>query len=183
MIHPTHSRKDLIEVIETFELWDIGDYKDMSKTKIAKELWSYLKKYKKDVSDDALDISNIDDLRKYLINHSLRQIVSEKDKIIILDKVRNIMFYAKHTGYFLSGSNYKNLKEIEEDARYLSKYGDLTSVRRALLYYNNDISNPVKIEPVITHKTQKRLERVAEIKRMTKPSFKLNKGEFLIEFL
>jgi hypothetical protein len=183
MIHPSHSRSELIEIVEVFEL-DVEDYTSVSKQVLSKRLWEYLKVIdfvEKD--DEVFFIDNVNDLKEYLIKSSPRQIISEKDKLKILDKCRNIVFYAKHTGYFLSGSNYKTIEAVQEDAKFLSNFGDKSSVRRALRYYNADMSNPVKIQPVITRKTQKRLDRIDKIKKETTPAFRLGKGKFLVEFL
>jgi hypothetical protein len=183
MIHKSHSRKDLIEVIEAFELWDIDDYRDIQKAELVKVLWDYLKKCKEICPDDnTLFINDINDLRKYLVKPSPRQVVSVKEKLVILDKVRNIIFYAKHTGYFISGSNYDTIEEIQEDAHYISKFGDMSSVRRALRYYNNDVSNPVKIQPTITRATKARLDKEEQIKKDTMPSFTIKRGKFLVKF-
>tara|TARA_R110000824_G_scaffold149403_5_gene319707 strand:- start:572 stop:1123 length:552 start_codon:yes stop_codon:yes gene_type:complete len=182
MIHKSHTRKDLVEVIEEFELWDIDDYSDMSKEQLTNELWDYLKKLNKVKQPDNFFIQDLEDLKKYLIKPSPRQVVSEKTKIVIMDKVRNIVYYAKHTGYFISGSNYTSLEDIQADATYISKYGDMTSVRRALRYYNADMSNPVKVDPVISRREKTRLDKIDAIKKNTKPSFKQVRGEFIVCF-
>jgi len=41
MIHSTHTKKDLIEIIEVFE-FDIEDYQDYSKSELSKTLWEYI---------------------------------------------------------------------------------------------------------------------------------------------
>ena len=184
MIHKSHSRKELIEIIEVFELWDIDDYGTITKEALAICIWSYLKDMKSCKEDkDVFFIQDIIELREYLMKPTPRQVISSEVKLVLLDKIRNIMFYAKHTGYFLSGSNYDTLDEVVADAKYISRYGDNSSVRRALRFYNADMSNPVKIQPIITKRTQKRLKKIDDIKANTLPSFKSKKGEFLVEFL
>ena len=42
MIHTSHSKKDLIEFIETFEMWDIIDYHDLSKDELRRSILIHL---------------------------------------------------------------------------------------------------------------------------------------------
>ena len=47
MIHPTHPKKDLIEIIELFEFYDIDDYRELCKDELRHILWDYIRKCKK----------------------------------------------------------------------------------------------------------------------------------------
>ena len=42
MIHSSHSKKDLIEVIERFQLYSIINYNELRKNHLSKALWTLL---------------------------------------------------------------------------------------------------------------------------------------------
>ena len=46
VVHQTHPKRDLIEIVELFELFTIEDYRDLSKKELASQVWTEILKIK-----------------------------------------------------------------------------------------------------------------------------------------
>jgi hypothetical protein len=180
MIHPSHSRKDLIEIIEMLDLWiDIT----LKKHELSEQLCIQLGDIEK-LPDytDFFDFKDKNDLKVYLSNPTPKNIVPSLEKHIVYDKIRNIIYYCKGANYLVHSSNYNHIKDIIKDAEYISTYGDEPSVRRALRLLEKD--NKIKdiIKPKLSIRAKKRLHDKNRIKSLTRPRMKIHKGTFVILF-
>jgi hypothetical protein len=170
MIHISHPKKDLIEIIELFELYDIEDYRDISKADLSTSLWKYLTTNKIQIQpdNDYYFVQDVNDLIEYLKRPNERQITSNSVRYDVIDRVRNIIFYCKQCEYHLTASNYDCMDDIIQDALFIAHYGNLPSVRRAIRLFNNDPKLSNQIEPVISRKIKKRLDKETLEKRKKK---------------
>jgi len=72
VVHNTHPKRDLIEIVELFELFTIEDYRDLSKKGLASRLWTEILRIKchnpSYIKPDADNyfIEDISDLIQYL---------------------------------------------------------------------------------------------------------------------
>ena len=183
MIHGSHSKKDLIEIVEMFELFGIIDYRDMSKDELQVAIWSYVRDIgyiKPDQEYFFVDDANA--LLKYLNSPSPRQILTAQQLEAITNTCKNIIFYSKQCAHQISASNYSDIDEIIDDAIEVSKNGDLPIVRRALRLLNEDLKLEVAIEPVITHRTKKKLLRQEQMKIKNVGKLQVTKGKVLVVF-
>jgi hypothetical protein len=182
MIHPSHSRRDLIEIVEIFEIW-IDDFRELNKKDLSKQLWLKLKE-EAELPDytEFFDFEDINDLKIYLKKQTPKNTIPANEKQVIYDKVRNIIFYCKGANYIVFGSNYKDIKDVIKDANDISIYGDEPSVRRALRLLS--IDNKIKdiIKPTLSVRAQKRLDDKKRIKLETIPRFRIMKGSFVVKF-
>tara|TARA_R110000824_G_scaffold157869_3_gene331404 strand:- start:3674 stop:4234 length:561 start_codon:yes stop_codon:yes gene_type:complete len=185
MIHISHPKKDLIEIIELFELYDIEDYRDLAKADLSKELWKYLTKSKIQIQpdNDYYFVQDVNDLLEYLKRPNERQITSNAVRYDVTDRVRNIIFYCHQCEYYITSSNYDCMDDIIQDAIFIANYGNMPSVRRALRLLNKDDKLTNKIEPVISRKVKKRLEKEIINKKKKKqiPLLKSD-GNFILVF-
>tara|TARA_R100000781_G_C4037066_1_gene112675 strand:+ start:103 stop:657 length:555 start_codon:yes stop_codon:yes gene_type:complete len=183
MIHPSHSKKDLIEVIEMFELFGIVDYRDMTKDELQVAVWDYVRDIgyiKPDQEYFFVDDANA--LLKFLNSPSPRQILTSQQLEHITNTCKNLIFYSKQCAHQISASNYTDLDEIIDDAIEVSKNGDLPIVRRALRLLNEDIKIETDIEPVITKRIKKKLLRQEELKIKNVGKLQVNPGKVLVVF-
>ena len=165
MIHSSHSKKDLIEIIELFEFWDIDDYRDLPKPQLQKVLWSYVVQLNHIKPDNEhYFIEDVGDLLKYLNNPCPKQLLTSQQLEHITDLCKNIVFYSKACSHSLGGSNYTCIDEVVEDAITISQYGDLPIVRRALRLLNEDLKIEVVIEPVMTKRVKKKVSKTRGVK-------------------
>jgi hypothetical protein len=182
-IHSSHSKKDLHEVIEVFQIYEIEDYKIIRKHELIPLLEASL-----DVRDYVPEdnnnffIKNLNDLKDYLTMPTTRQITSNSVRFDVTDRVKNILYYCRDCGYNVAVSNYNTEEEVIADATFISNYGDLPSTRRALKFYNLDPKTPTQIHPIMTRRVERRVREVAEQKKENCLSLKSHQGEFVLEF-
>tara|TARA_R110000824_G_scaffold116326_2_gene267702 strand:- start:12 stop:566 length:555 start_codon:yes stop_codon:yes gene_type:complete len=164
-IHPTHTRKNLIEITEVFDL-PIVDYSDETKTSLARKIESVLEAMVEIERDDEyFYIENIHQLKEYLsLPNQFRVTVKEKDRLI--DIAKDILFYSK-MGYLLSCSVFDCIDDIREKADEISFYGNIPTINRSLLLLNKDpkINPPIviiqsgKVKLALRKKKEERLKR------------------------
>ena len=186
MIHNSHPRKDLIEIISLFE-FPIDDYEFITKLQLSKLLWKQLqKKVKIKPDNEFFFVSDITDLKNYLINVSPRQSFPVKIQDEIFEKTRNLIFYCKTCEYSLVSSVYNDIDDVIKDAEFISCFGDNPSVRRAIRLLKEDpkISENEVPVAVITQKMEKRLLRQKEGKKKEKPTtgLQIKHGLFRLTF-
>ena len=165
-IHKTHTKKDLIEIIDVFGFDDtIEDYKELNKDSLSSLLSIHLRVVDKiEPNRKYFDFDDMNDLREYLRNPSPTQVLTIKEKDLIIDKAKKIIFYCKICGYCIHSTSYDSQEELIQDAIDIRKYGDIPTIRRALKLLNEDIKITEKIDPIMTYRMQQRLERKDRIK-------------------
>ena len=182
-IHHTHSKKDLIEIIECFELTEIEDARDMPKDELREEISDYIDGmiYLKPNTDNFF-INTVDELKSYLKEPTPKQLLTnaEMEKVSVITK--NIIFYCRECSFCLAASNFVEMDELIEDAIYISRYGDLPAVRRALKLLNCDEKMCAPIEPVMTKRMRVKLKRLDELKKMNVGRLKVSRGSITVSF-
>ena len=183
IIHSSHPRKDLIEIMKLFQ-FNITDYKDKNKKEISDELISIIEKTNHiEPEEEFYFISDIAELKNYLVNESPRQVFPVKIQDQIFEKTRNLLFYCRECDYDIDKSLYENPIEILDDADLISVFGDNPSVRRALRLLNKDPRFREWDLPVanISSKMNKRLLRKEKI-RLQQMKLQVKTGNFEVTF-
>tara|TARA_R110000824_G_scaffold370187_2_gene559756 strand:+ start:469 stop:1041 length:573 start_codon:yes stop_codon:yes gene_type:complete len=188
VIHKSHTKKDLIELIDVFGFQDfIDNYKELNKDALTALLSIHLRTIEGiKPNREYYDFEDINDLQEYLKNPSPKQVLTIKEKDIIIDKAKKIIFYCRIAGYCLGSTTYESYDEIIKDAKDIRKYGDIPTIRRALKLLKDDLNIEENIDPIMTYRMQQRLERKDRIRangmaRMTK-SIKPKGGMFVLKF-
>jgi hypothetical protein len=187
MIHKSHTKKDLIEIIEVFNFKkDIENYHEYNKDTLTTLLDIHLRTIiNVEPEKEYYDFEDIDDLREYLKLPSPKQVISVKEKDKIIDKAKKIIFYCRICGFQL-GYYYETIDHVIEDADYIKKYGDIPTIRRALKLLNVDDKIINKFIPVITYRTQQRLKKKEQLRLNGLCTYTVRKAKpgkpFLINF-
>tara|TARA_R110001599_G_scaffold90384_2_gene238356 strand:- start:10 stop:579 length:570 start_codon:yes stop_codon:yes gene_type:complete len=188
MIHSTHTRKDLIDIIETYNLYDskhlIG-YNDMAKDILSQLLWRVVsdKRRKLDISNDTCFFFKCsEDLSLYLSTKSPNIKLKNKDYLMILNVIKNLNYYCKKCNYIVEQSNYDSIEDIIKDADIIKEYGNEAIVRRCIKLLNKDIKIKDKLECVMSNRTKKTIELKNLIKQDTTPHFKIKRQTFTLDF-
>tara|TARA_R110002096_G_scaffold279243_1_gene473483 strand:+ start:42 stop:611 length:570 start_codon:yes stop_codon:yes gene_type:complete len=188
MIDISHSRKDLIDIIETYKLNDskyLHGYNDMNKDILSQLLWKVVtdKRRKIDISNDTcFFFKDIDDLKKYISSKSPNVKLKNKDMIEIHTKIKNLNYYCKKCSYILEQSNYESMEDIIKDANIVRQYGNEPSVRRCIKLLNLDNKIKISFLCVMSNRTKRTLEMKDEIKKQTTPRLKIKKGNHIVSF-
>jgi len=161
-IHSSHSKKELYEVIEVFNLI-IADYRDKMKNELCKDILYELSKIDDIKSDnDIFYIESKKELLDYLRNPNQSKVLTIKQKNDVMIIAKRIISYCKN-GFFLS-SHYMDWDELHKDALFISRYCDIPSCRRAINLFNNDYKLDKKITPIISPKVKRTLQKQSLLK-------------------
>tara|TARA_Y100000593_G_scaffold82574_1_gene155232 strand:- start:829 stop:1320 length:492 start_codon:yes stop_codon:yes gene_type:complete len=160
-IHDSYSKKDLVKVIQDFNIPDI-DLK-LTRYDIVKILYNFWDDY---------DLS-------FLENENPVKTLSIKEKNDIIIKAKKIIALHKN-GYNIDRSLYNNIQEVIDDAEFISQYGDISSVRRAINFVNEKYDK--NIICTLTDETKDLLDQKEEIKKSSNIGFNFKRGTFKIDF-
>tara|TARA_R110000796_G_scaffold17696_1_gene54296 strand:+ start:163 stop:717 length:555 start_codon:yes stop_codon:yes gene_type:complete len=179
-ISKTHSKTDLIELINTIDLpvvFGMSDNKRSIQHKLLKSLNEDIY-YKPNV----YKILTTQDLISYLTIKNPKRTLSVKEKKNIMKICKAIVIFCKCKYILQSQNYYKDLKQIDDDMLYISQFGDLPSVRRACKLMNENIMSKVKYEPLISPQIRKDLDEKLKLKRTNNFSCQFKKGPFVLLF-
>ena len=181
-IHQSHTRKDICEIIEIFDLIQyLEDYSDLSKKELFSEFINILSKIKKIKRDDKfLFIDDLEGLKEYLQKPNQTRI-TVKEKSEIMDIAKDIIFYSKN-GFLLSTSNFECTDEIKSKADYISCYGNIPTVARAIKMLNEDDKIKPKIELILSGKIKIQMRKKYEEKLKKQICLQKNHGKYIIRF-
>jgi hypothetical protein len=182
MINKTHSKKDMINMIQLFKI--PIDIQDKNKLEISNSLYDFL------ISDiDIVDIpndnnymvSNKDGIYDYLKTINPKKILNVRDKANVISLCKKINQY-NNNNYDISKSQYNNIDDIIKDVSHCSKYGDIPSVRKMIKKYNLNPELKEKINPIISATCRYELNKNKIYKQVFINSLKIKEGKFKIVF-
>jgi len=155
-IHKSHSKNDLIDVINHLDLKIVFSHQD-NKKNIHDKLSTYIESDFK-IKPNYYHIKNKDGLISYLKNTNSKKTLSTKEKQSVMIIAKGIIQYCKNN-FALEYSKYDTFKELQDDIDYIKQFGDIPSVRRAcrLLQIDPKFSGQ-KITPLISPQVQKQLD-------------------------
>jgi|TARA_R110000796_G_scaffold60900_1_gene140998 hypothetical protein len=179
-IHMSHSRKELLDVIRIFKL-PVPNRNDKNKSQLQDaivECVDYLPQVK--AENEYFFVQSKEDLIDYLKlqNPAKNLTIAEKDDVMIIAK--KLIAYCK-MGYMLGPSDYFDTSEIYRDARYIAKFAEIPSVRKAIDSVNQDPKLREKIDMKIPRRTANQLKKKKAVKKNAIPLF-IKRGEFVLDF-
>ena len=137
MIHKSHSKNDLIDIINHLGLPVVFSHQDNKKN-----------------IQDKIKISMKQDfkIKKNYFN------IDDKDQLIVYLEKQFIINYCK-SGYDLDCSKYNSMQEIIDDMDYIKQFGDIPSVRRCCKLLKDDVKlEGMTFKPYISPQVQKTLD-------------------------
>ena len=180
MIHNSHSRKDLLELSDIFNV-RIEDKYDLSKKDLAQAFWTSLQSMRTIEPDEQYYfIESKDELIEYLENPHQTKSLTIQDKQEIIKFSRYIIYYCDH-GYNLD-PHFDTLQDLKQIAEYISNYGDIATCRRALKLLSLDKKINPPIVPVISKRVQKELEEKDKLRKDTMNILRVKKEKVVVVF-
>ena len=179
-IHPSHSRKDLIEICEVFNI-EIEDLYDQPKISLSNLLEQEIENMPEiEPEYDYYFVDNKEELKRYLLepNQSKNVTIATKEKV--MKDSRRIIAYCKSAYNIFP--HFKSKEEVYECAKIVAEHCDISTCRRAIKLLNEDRSMPSKIEPIISNRMRKQLERKELVKKTTRGQFRSRQGSFCVSF-
>ena len=155
MINKTFSKGDMIEVIRAFNI-DIPNFASMDKSTLSMKLWAELCSIESiQPETEIFNISDIEELKTYMINKNPNKILSVKEKNKLMRFCKEVIVYCNN-GYNVDMSIFNDFIELQ--IRDIAIYADIPSVRRAIKLFNKDPKLSEEIKPIISNRVKKQLE-------------------------
>ena len=181
MINKTFTKKDLLEIIEVYEM-DIEDPSSLSKKEIQNQLEDYLEN--NEIQYYTLgewEFETSEDLLKYLENEKPNTDLNYREKGQMITLSKKIIHYCRN-GFSIAFSEFNDIDEIYQKALEVANHGDIPTCRRAIKELNKDSKIRNKIEIVISDKIQKELEQKKIDKKSLNNNYKFTKKYIVITF-
>ena len=134
-IHKSHSKNDLIDLINLLHLPVVFSHSDNKKTIHEK----------------------LDSLKVFLSNKNPKKNLTIKEKQEVMSIAKFIINYCKSGHNLDSSMKYKSYQEIKDDMDYIKQFGDIPSVRRCCKLLKDDINMKESFNPLISPQVQKEL--------------------------
>ena len=115
----------------------------------------------------------------FLQNENKKKKLTIKQKNDIIIKAKKLIALHKN-GYIIERSLYNNFEDIIKDCHYISQYGDISSVRRAIKFINEKYN--LNIICNIANETKELLNQKEEIKKSSIKGFSYKTGKFVVDF-
>lgn len=180
MIHKSHSKNEIVKIIQACDI-DIPNPKKFRKIDLSKLLNEKLKQVDSIKPNEELCIFNLVDLKYYLsnVNPKKRLSIKEKNKVIMIcKKIKHL----SRNAFMVEVSDYNNINEAIQDAKYICEYGDIPSVRKALRDFNEYTFLEEKFEPKLSEIVKRELEHKQKLKNVSVYKCVVKKGHFVIKF-
>ena len=174
-INKTHSKNDLFDLINLVNIPIIFSHSD-NKQDLHNKINDILKE-SFEIKPNHFGITNIDNLKEFLINKNPKKILTVKEKSEVMAIAKHVINYCKN-GYELEYSyKYNTHQEIKDDIDYIKQFGDTPSVRRACRLINNDpFFAQDKFTPLISPQVKRVLEAKALTKQVRMNCLKIRRG-------
>ncbi len=182
MIHKTFTKKDLLEIIQTYDI-PIEDPKQYNKNDLSMNLTELLitEDYEISFSPDYPDFFKNEDLIEYLSLPKSNEELNYQEKSEMIQKAKKLINYARN-GFMLSFTEYISHDDLYQDGIIVANHCDIPTCRRAIDELNKDPKIRNKIEKQITPKIKKKLDQKKINKEELQPKFKFRRGVYEINF-
>ena len=163
IIHKSHSKTDLIDLINHINLKVVFSHQD-NKRNIQDKLYELLDT-QFDIENNFYHIDNKEGLIQYLQNQNPKKTLTIKQKNDVMMICKHIIQYCKNNFALLS-TKYDTMKDLQDDMDYIKQFGDIPSVRRCCRLMNEDIKmNGIKFNPLISPQIKKDLDEKKVMKK------------------
>jgi len=182
MIHKTFTKKDLIEIIQAYDI-PIEDPKQYNKNDLSMNLTELLitQDFEINFSPDYPDFFKNEDLIEYLSLPKSNEELNYQEKSEMIQKAKKLINYSRN-GFMLSFTEYISHDDLYQDGIIVANHCDIPTCRRAIDELNKDPKIRNKIEKQITPKIKKKLDQKKINKEELQPKFKFRRGIYEINF-
>jgi len=182
MIDKSWSKKDLLEIIKTYQI-DIEDPKELTKKLLSEELYFQLLNTEEVFDWNCLyqDINGWSELVDLLETPKANTELDYRQKQEIIHEAKIVLNYCRN-GFLLTNTSFKDFDQLYLLALKVSQHGDISTCRRAIGEFNKDSKLRNKINPVISQRMQNILEQKKINKQELTPKLTIRKEPIRITF-
>lgn len=185
LIHKTHSKNDLIDIINTLNIPVVFSHVDKKadlQDKIV-EMLQNRELQKPFNTKTEYKITSYNELRYYLKNPSPKKVLTVKEKAYVMSICRNIIAFCNMGANIDISSYYKDRQQITDDMDYIKQFGDIPSVRRCCKLINQYQKPDEKFVPIISPQIQRKLnQRILNQTTYIAGKLIVNRGEHIVTF-
>ena len=179
MIHESHTRSDLVNIIHNSNIVIFTPYK-YPKYELIFKLEEYFKSCNHNIEfyDETFSFTNQEELESYLLLPKERLSVKERSQIHNVAK--KVIAFCR-SGYDYKKTPYKTYNDVEDDCLKIREYGDITAVRTAIKLFNitRDIHN--QLECNVSNVKMTELELIKLFKEKSYPTLQVKHGKFTVD--
>ena len=169
MIHKSHSKTDLIDLINDL-LLDIHFSHQDNKKNLQDKFIEFMKT-QFSIKKNFYNINDKDELIQYLKNPNPKKTLTIKEKNDVMMICKHIIQYCKND-FDLTITDYNSQQDLIDDMDFIKQFGDIPSVRRCCKLMNEDPKmGGIKFKPFISAQIQKDLDQKKKTKKVVQ--FKL----------
>ncbi len=180
-IDKSHSKTDLINIINSVGVPIVFSH-ECNKKMIQDKLTELFKENKNLIFDENVyNIHSLKELRIYISNPNPKKTITVKEKQVIMNICKEIVKYCKNK-YLIEKSNYKTIKDLDDDMRWITQYGDLPSVRRVCKLMNDNIQKSQQWNPIISPQIKQILDDKEKSKNTPCFGIRVATGNFNLHF-
>lgn len=157
-IHKSHSKTDLIDLINDINLPIVFSHQDNKKNiqdKYLKLITEHGVGFK--INHNFYNIETIDGLINYLEKPNPKKPLSIKEKQNVMLICKHIINYCKNS-YDIENSKYGSLNDIIDDMDFIKQFGDIPSVRRCCRLMNKHPTLESNFKPLLSPQCKKVLD-------------------------
>ena len=183
VIHKSHSKTDLIDLVNFCDLPIVFNHSDNKKSLQTKLLTIIEEKPELTLKkDNHYKLKTLRDAKFYLARVNPKKTLTIKEKGEVMRIAKRIIFYATH-GYDMKVSDYKDTQTLLDDILYIKSFGDIPSVRRACRLMKSDSKfYGQSFEPIISPQVQRELDDKKIRKSVILNNVTIKRGEFWVHF-
>lgn len=182
IIDPSHSKKDLCDIILIFKL-PIHNLKNKVKKALAEEVMITLKAIDEITPNyDYYEVNNVDELIEYLTLPKRDNNISLKEREVSILKAKALIHYSKGCGGTFPASEYNDLSEVVSDAEHIKRYADIPTCRMAIKLLNENNNLGYIINPQLSYRVKRQLDKKQKIKANQHARFSMKRGSYVITF-
>lgn len=182
-MHKSHSKNDLVEMINTMDLPVVFNHAN-NKKDIQDKIIYLLSDRNTDekIKNNFYKINTYQDLKVYLNCVNPKKTLSVKEKSDVMKICKHIIQYCKNGELVELSEYYKDIKMIDDDMHYIKQFGDIPSVRRACKLINQFKLEKDRYIPLISPQIQKRLNDKISSQTVLYGKLVVKRGKFKIIF-
>lgn len=180
-IHTSHSKKELLEIVSSFDL-NVENKYDLNKSELVISINKAISlKDEIPADDEYFFVENKKELIEYLESPNQSKVLTIKEKNALMLIAKKVIIYCRN-GHYLASSGYDSYDDLWFDVKYLEKYGDVPSSRRAVNLMNDDPKRYEKLVPIISKRILKKMEKSNELKRLQQRSLTIKNEKIFLSF-
>tara|TARA_R110000824_G_scaffold76652_4_gene194148 strand:- start:3582 stop:4133 length:552 start_codon:yes stop_codon:yes gene_type:complete len=182
MIHKSHSKNDLIDIINGLNLPIVFSHADNKRDIQDKFIQYFSSETPEKLKKNYYNVSTKLELQGYLENKNPKKILSVKEKADVMTICKNIIQYCTNGQMIELSKYYKSEQQVKDDMDYIKQFGDVPSVRRCCKVMNKFRKLEDHYLPMISPQIQKAMAEKVERKNVIYGKLVIKRGPIVVTF-